>query len=164
MFQAMTQDSTTHEEKSSKSYWGFVLWPVVAIAITLVLKATSVAVAGLPTDNPRYLAFRREMLPKVGSKITSVGKLQPRKLGWWLASGEWGFYLYATTTNQVDLDKQNALNRFTNRMVEVVGTLRHVKESHSTTIAGIPEHFFLDVAEAKVSEVIVQPTGTNINR
>jgi len=27
----MTQDSTTTEEKSSRSYWGFVLWPVIVL-------------------------------------------------------------------------------------------------------------------------------------
>src|SRR5689334_19644704 len=27
----MTRDSTTSEEKSSRSYWGFVLWPVALI-------------------------------------------------------------------------------------------------------------------------------------
>jgi len=29
----MTQDSTTSEEKSSRSYWGFVLWPVVLVMV-----------------------------------------------------------------------------------------------------------------------------------
>ena len=29
----MTRDSTTHEEKSSRSYWGFVLWPVAVVVL-----------------------------------------------------------------------------------------------------------------------------------
>ncbi len=27
MLEVMTPDETTSEEKSSRSYWGFVLWP-----------------------------------------------------------------------------------------------------------------------------------------
>ena len=33
MLLAMTRDSTTSEEKSSRSYWGFVLWPVVVVVL-----------------------------------------------------------------------------------------------------------------------------------
>jgi len=40
----MTQDSTTSEEKSSRSYWGFVLWPV-AVIVLYVLSAGPVAFA-----------------------------------------------------------------------------------------------------------------------
>ena len=29
----MTRDATASEEKSSRSYWGFVLWPVAVIAL-----------------------------------------------------------------------------------------------------------------------------------
>ena len=37
----MTRDSTTHEEKSSRSYWGFVLWPVVVIVLALGVVCTA---------------------------------------------------------------------------------------------------------------------------
>jgi hypothetical protein len=29
----MTPDETTTEEKSGRSYWGFVIWPVVAVMV-----------------------------------------------------------------------------------------------------------------------------------
>ena len=29
----MTRDATASEEKSSRSYWGFVLWPVAVIVL-----------------------------------------------------------------------------------------------------------------------------------
>ena len=29
----MTRDSTTSEEKSSRSYWGFVLWPAAVVVL-----------------------------------------------------------------------------------------------------------------------------------
>ena len=40
----MTRDATTHEEKSSRSYWGFVLWPV-AVVVLYVLSAGPAALA-----------------------------------------------------------------------------------------------------------------------
>jgi len=33
----MTRDATTSEEKSSRSYWGFVLWPVAVIVLYVLL-------------------------------------------------------------------------------------------------------------------------------
>ena len=38
MFRVVTPDETTSEEKSSRSYWGFVLWPV-AVIVLYVLSA-----------------------------------------------------------------------------------------------------------------------------
>jgi len=29
----MTRDATTHEEKSSRSYWGFLVWPVMVVVL-----------------------------------------------------------------------------------------------------------------------------------
>ena len=40
----MTRDETTTEEKSSRSYWGFVLWPLV-IFVLYVLSAGPVSLA-----------------------------------------------------------------------------------------------------------------------
>ena len=40
----MTRDETTNEEKSSRSYWGFVLWPL-AVVVLYVLSAGPVLLA-----------------------------------------------------------------------------------------------------------------------
>ena len=48
----MTQDSTTSEEKSSRSYWGFVLWPV-AVVVLYVLSI-----------GPLELAWQKDLIPR----------------------------------------------------------------------------------------------------
>ena len=47
----MTRDSIASEEKSSRSYWGFVLWPV-AVIVLYVLSA-----------GPVWLAINKGILP-----------------------------------------------------------------------------------------------------
>ena len=46
----MTPDETTTEEKSSRSYWGFVLWP----SVVLVVYVLSVG--------PAHLAVERKLI------------------------------------------------------------------------------------------------------
>src|SRR5262245_35185115 len=48
----MTRDETTSEEKSSRSYWGFVLWPV-AVVVLYVLSA-----------GPALLAYHKALIPR----------------------------------------------------------------------------------------------------
>jgi len=149
----MTRDSTTSEEKSSRSYWGFVLWPVTIVALIHIVTIGCAHVARPRSDDPKYQTFKQKMLPEVGHKTTVVGKLSPGKLGWWLATGDWGLYIYATTTNQVDLDKDNGLNRFHGHTVKAVGTLQYNRgwDSGKDSVPSVPEHFFFDAADVDLS-------------
>jgi len=47
----MTQSATTHEEKSSRSYWGFVVWPV-AVVVFYVL-----------SQGPAHFAATKGIIP-----------------------------------------------------------------------------------------------------
>src|SRR5262245_23964681 len=57
----MTPDETTSEEKSSRSYWGFVLWPLTQLA--LVLLALAVATAGC-SQKPQSKTQHAEYWPR----------------------------------------------------------------------------------------------------
>ena len=96
--------------------------------------------------------FKREMMPQVGKKITVVGVLNPGKLGWFVAFKDWGVYIRSIKGS--DIPKTNDLNHFEGQTVEVTGTLRYFPKPpppKSDRIEAIaPEHFYFDVAEARV--------------
>jgi hypothetical protein len=97
--------------------------------------------------------FKREMMSQVGKKITVAGVLNSAKLGWLVAFENWGIYLYAV--KESDISKMNLLNRFDGHTVEVTGTLRYFPEPPPPKSDGVveaipPEHFYFDVAEARV--------------
>jgi hypothetical protein len=102
--------------------------------------------------NPQsaFVRYKRKMLPNVGKTISVTGVLQFGKLGWFLAAGDWGIYILAV--NDSDLKKANDLDVFSGRRVRATGTLLHRAASNPKSLgaAGMPEHFFFDVAEVKV--------------
>ncbi len=118
----------------------------------------SVVVLPAPSDDARFVKFKREMLPKVGQKITVVGTLSVGKQGFWLAFNGWGAEIYATKESSIK--KQNELDtRFHGgETVKATGTLRYFPDQHSTGrdskgnhVQVPPEHFFFDVAEITIS-------------
>src|SRR4030095_10716064 len=71
----------------------------------------------------------------------------------WLVDCEgWHIYIYATKSS--DIAKMNLLNPFHEHYVKVTGTLRYAPAPQvpqgPLAVAVAPEHFFFDVAEAKV--------------
>jgi hypothetical protein len=92
-------------------------------------------------------------MPKVGKTITVEGVLQSAKLGWLVAFNEWGIYLYSTDNKHSPA--LNSLDRFSGMNVKVTGTLRYFPKptvpSGEVVYAVPPEHFFFDVADAKVT-------------
>ncbi len=127
------------------------------ITAALVLSACVVAAAA-QSDSPAFAKFKREMMPKVGQKITVVGTLYDGKQGFWLAFNNWRAYVYAA--KESGAAKENDLYAHFRRgqTVKVTGTLRHFEpaatredEQHAQTVQRAPEHFFFDAAEVKMS-------------
>ncbi len=116
-----------------------------------------VVAAAAQSDNPAFAKFKREMMPKVGQKITVVGTLSDGKEGFWLAFNHWGAYIHAT--KESDLAKDNDLYaRFrSGQTVKVTGTLRYrpgsdaATRKHAQTVQIAPEDFFFDAAEVEMS-------------
>jgi len=121
------------------------------IAAVLVLSAC-VAATAAHSDSPAFARFKREMMPKVGQKITVVGTLHGGKQGFWLAFNNWGAYIYAAKKS--GSAKENDLYAHFRRgqTVKVTGTLRHFAEPNETRkgVQHEPEHFFFDAAEVEI--------------
>lgn len=119
--------------------------------IAAVALLASLTVARTPSSNASFASFKHDLKPKVGKKITVTGTLRSAKLGWLVMSKDWSIYIYAT--GDADRSRMNALAAFNERTVKVTGTLRYNPGTHSdqAIAATVPEHFFFDVAEAKVS-------------
>ena len=65
----MTRDATASEEKSSRSYWGFVLWPVVVVVLYVLSEGPYMAAArnGLISWNLQLVYYPLdELIDKVG--------------------------------------------------------------------------------------------------
>src|SRR5207249_2414368 len=63
---------------------------------------------------------------------------------------DWGVHIYAIQDS--DNSKMKARESFNGKTINAIGTLRYTPGSSSPrTDAGVPEHFFFDVAEAKVT-------------
>jgi hypothetical protein len=91
------------------------------------------------------------MMPKVGHRITVTGVLASAKLGWIVRFEGWGVYIYAV--DDAENSRMKALDGLEGRTVRVTGTLRYSAGSSSQRddAATVPEHFFFDVAEAKLT-------------
>ncbi len=136
------------------------------IIAALLLAACAVAASAQHRDS-RFESFKREMMPQVGKKITVVGVLQFAKLGWLVAFKDWGVYIYAVRGS--DISKMNALNRFAEQSVEVTATLRYFPEptrpkSDRIIEAVPPEHFYFDIAEARVTGLNGQRPKRSLRR
>jgi hypothetical protein len=119
--------------------------------------SASVLTAPAQTDNPAFAKFKREMMPKVGQKITVLGTLYDGKPGFWLEFNNWGAYIYDASGSA----KQNDLyaHFHSGQALKVTGTLKHFaksvatgkEEQHTRAIQLRPEQFFFDAAEVEMS-------------
>lgn len=130
---------------------------LLKIGCTLAALALAVSlVAAPPSDDPRFIQFKREMMPKVGQKITVVGTLSDGKEGFWLAFNHWGAYIHAA--RESGIKKENALYaRFrSGQKVKLTGTLRYrpepaeARERRALAVQIAPETFFFDAAEITI--------------
>jgi hypothetical protein len=128
---------------------------IVRTAAALVLSACVVAAAA-QSDSQAFAKFKREMMPKVGQKITVVGILSVGKPGFLLAFNNGGAYVYAA--KESGRAKQNDLEAHfrAGQTVKVTGTLRYRPEPAATrknvrAEQIPPEHFFFDAAEVEMS-------------
>jgi len=128
-----------------------------------MIKKTSLTIAALALLLPTFVIsaqeskssfsdFKQEFMPQVGKKITVEGTLESAKLGWLVSFRGWGIYIHANRS--ADIAKMNLLNKFSENEVSVTGTLQYFPEPKvppgDLHVAVAPEHFFFDVAEAKV--------------
>src|SRR5258708_9502971 len=91
----------------------------------LVLLVCVVAAAA-SSDSPAYAKFKREMMPKVGQKITVVGTWSDRtKQCCWLEFNHWGAYVYATNESGIARERDLFAHFRNGQTVKVTGTLRY---------------------------------------
>lgn len=130
-----------------------------AVAPTLVVLFVCVVTAVGQENNAAFAKFKREMMPKVGQKITVVGTLGVGKQGFWLAFNNWGMYIYAAKESGLARENDLYVHFHSGQTVKVTGTLRHFanpnqarKDKYGHVAVQIePEHFFFDAAEVKMS-------------
>ncbi|MDX6403029.1 MAG: hypothetical protein QOH70_484 [Blastocatellia bacterium] len=122
---------------------------VTSTIAALILSATMIA-GGARCRSSDFACFKRRMMPQVGRKITVVGKLARAKLGWIVTLEHWGIYIYSV--NGSDSSRMETLDAFKGQTVKVIGTLRYAAGSapQRTDAASVPEHFFFDMADARV--------------
>jgi len=120
------------------------------LAIAALILFPSAITAATKCRSSDFACFKRKMMPKIGRKIAIAGVLSSAKLGWIVRFDHWGVYVYAVQTS--DVSKMNAFAPFEGQNIKVSGTLRHSAGSGSTRSdeAIVPEHFFFDLADAKV--------------
>lgn len=120
------------------------------VAIGALILFPSVIAAATKCRSADFACFKRKMMPKVGRRIAIAGVLSSAKLGWIVRFDDWGVYIYAVQTS--DASKMNAFAPFEGQAIKVTGTLRHSAGSGSTRSdeASVPEHFFFDLADARV--------------
>jgi hypothetical protein len=115
----------------------------------LALSASLGAVPG-PNDDPRFAKFKREMMPKVGRKVTVVGTADRNgKEPYFLAFGNWGAYIDAANESKA---KDLQAHFRSGQRVKVTGTLGYFPDQHSTRedVQVPPEHFFIVVDEITI--------------
>src|SRR6266481_4010959 len=94
------------------------------ITAALVLSACVVAAAA-QSDSPAYAKFKREMMPKVGQKITVVGTWDDRtKQCCFLAFNHWGAYVYAGESG-IARERELFAHFRNGQKVKLTGTLRY---------------------------------------
>jgi hypothetical protein len=120
--------------------------------VALVLLGCVVA-AGAQNNSPAFAKFKREMMPKVGQKITVVGPGSDRtKQCCWLAFNHWGAYVYAAQSG-IARERELFAHFRNGQTVKLTGTLRYYPKPAATRndVQNQPEHFFFDAAEVKMS-------------
>ena len=132
--------------------WRTAGYAAVLVGLTLVTVTAQ-------NKNPAFAKFKREMLPKVGQKITVVGTWSDEaKQCCWLAFNNWGAYVYAAKESGIAREKDLFAHFRNGQTVRVTGTLRYFakpvgrsKEEQRRSVQIPPEHFFFDAAEIKMS-------------
>ena len=126
--------------------------------ITAALVLSACVAAAAQSDSPAFAKFKREMMPKVGQKITVVGTLRDGKPGFWLAFNNWGAYIYRVKESGAAKEHDLYTHFRSGQTVEVTGTLRHFEpvatrehEQHAQAVQRPPEQFFFDAAEVEMS-------------
>jgi hypothetical protein len=113
-----------------------------------------VVAAAASSDSPAYAKFKREMMPKVGQKITVVGTWSDRtKQCCWLAFNHWGAYIHATNESGRGKGTDFFAHFRNGQMVKLTGTLRFYAGpvAPKSDVQNVPEQFFFDAAEVKMS-------------
>ena len=112
-----------------------------------------VVAAAAQSDSPAFVKFKREMMPKVGQKITVVGTWSDRtKQCCWLGFNHWGAYVYAGESG-IARERELFAHFRNGQIVKLTGTLRYYPKPAATRndVQIPPEHFFFDAAEVKMS-------------
>ena len=123
------------------------------ITAALVLCACAVA-AVAQSDSPPFVKFKREMMPKVGQKITVVGIWRDEtKICCWLEFNKWGAYVYAAKESGIAREKDLFAHFHNGQTVKVTGILKYFPKRAATRndLQYPPEHFFFDTAEVEMS-------------
>src|ERR1043166_3549316 len=140
--------------------------PKRILSLTAVLLYSVLGTAAQESASS-FVEFKQELMPQVGKTISVQGVLQSAKLGWLVAFNDFGIYLYSSDAKHPG--DMNSLNRFSGMSVRVTGTLRYFQQppapSGDVAYAVPPEHFFFDVAAAKVTlATLVQPSIKEVLR
>ncbi|HSK43639.1 MAG TPA: hypothetical protein VLA83_07110 [Candidatus Binatia bacterium] len=126
------------------------------ITAALVLFAC-VGAAAAQSDAPAFAKFKREMMPKVGQKISVVGTLSDGKEGFWLEFNNWGAYILAARESSIAKANDLYVHFHRGQTVKITGILRYrpgpdaATRKHAQHVQHAPEDFFFDAAEVKMS-------------
>jgi len=131
--------------------WRTALYAAALVGLTLIA-------ATAQNKSPAFAKFKREMLPKVGQKITVVGTWSDEtKQCCWIAFNNWGAYVYAAKDSGIARERDLFAHFRNGQTVRVTGTLRHFepvgtgKDEQGRSVQIPPEHFFFDAAEVEMS-------------
>ena len=129
-----------------------------AVVSTLVVLFICVVTAIGQENDAVFAKFKREMMSKVGQKVTVVGTLREGKDGFWLEFNNWGAYIRATSDSGIAQANYFYAHFHSGQTVKVTGVLRHFEDPKQPStdkdgraVQTEPEHFFFDVAEVKIS-------------
>ena len=116
----------------------------------------SACVVAVANDSPEFAKFKREMMPKVGQKITVVGTLRVGQQGFRLAFNNGGVGVYAAKESGLAKEKDLYAHFGAGQTVKVTGILRYrpapvPKKKDGQYLQMPPETFFFDVEEAEIS-------------
>ena len=128
------------------------------VFLSLVLFEAS----ALCTQKQEFAEFKRTMMPQVGKTITVEGVLQSGKLGYLVESDGGPVYISGNG------EKMNRLSPLLEQTVKITGTLRYAAPPNvpagPVAYAVAPEHFYFDVAEAKITSTQKLPSIRELNR
>ena len=106
--------------------------------------------------NRNHEAFKQKMMPHVGKVVTVVGQLSVGKMSEFVYTDDPGA-VYLRATKPADIKKEDELyDQMHGKRIAVTGKLQFAKEvvpknpdgSVRTDVSRIPEHFYIDIADA----------------